>query len=235
MASDLQQLADALRAFSHDTSRVSRDLTSSYKELGYVLRQASELRVDGVDTRKVIDALVDAQNLLARAIEHATNLGTSSRGFADHLATSGGSGGSAQTRPPPGLLNDASNNELTSKLSDLGFELVAVDSFDFAPDAVLGWNHGATPDDAAWAVSQWDTTLAPGIATGATRADFEDYDNKTAAPAMRRLASVWDMFFGSEAMVRDPQASGRNRITNGQHRIASARAAGIRFLPVKKP
>jgi hypothetical protein len=235
MSSDIEKLAAALHALADDSSGLAHGLTESRARVKSLVQQVSQLRVEGVDIRPVVDALLRAETRTQQAIERLRDLRTQGHDFANRLVTGGG-GASAAVQPAASdLSNDPANAALGARLDELGLRLAPVDSFDFSDNPILGWNKGATAEDTRWAVERWNDTIAPGIATGATRSDFEDYDNRSGAAPMRKLAMVWDVFLGSDPIKPDASGpGGKSGLVGGRHRIAMARLAGVRFLPVRK-
>ncbi len=119
-------------------------------------------------------------------------------------------------------------------LNGTGLTEVDVASADFGGNPIIGsFGRGdTTRADYRWAVQTWDEVVRPGVARGMTRADFEARDAQRAAPALRRTASVHDLFLGDSDRLRlTRRPDGKLDVTNGRHRLEVARELGIRSLP----
>ena len=245
MASGLQRLHSELSAISRDASGLAISLDSAVREIDQLLDQTNGIRVEGVDTRRVQGSLQEASRKLKEAVDQVHTLRALGDGYAGSLTSgyaatrstvSGTSVAAAAQAPDPGAdtLADPPADTLSDTLAARGLQLVDVNSFDFTDNPIGDWNKSDGEENVGWAVERWNDSIAPGIAAGATRADFEDYDNRTGAPEWRRLANVWDMFLGDDPIKQGGVgANGKMSVTGGRHRIQAALSAGIRFLPAR--
>ncbi len=233
MASDLENIAQSLRALG-DRRAALGTLNDLKSKVDVLSQQAMSIRVDDVDTRPLVSALEEARARLQKAVSDLREVVSHATTFADGLARSGRSGTGGGSGTSPGTPTTQPQDALAARLDELGLELVPVSAFDFADNPIVSWNHG-TPDDHQWAAERWNDTIAPGLASGATRADFEAADAHNNAGDYRRLANVWDMYLGSDAINPEPPGpNGLRGIVDGRHRITTARALGILFLPVRR-
>lgn len=92
---------------------------------------------------------------------------------------------------------------------------------------------GATRADYRWAVQTWHDTIAPGLARGMSRSDFEADDALRGAQPLRRTADVYDMFLGDDHIRVDRRPDGTFNVISGRHRLQIARDLGIESLPGK--
>lgn len=229
MASALENLAASLRALGDDQSAQS-ELVSISRAVSDLAQRAHAIRVEGVDTRAVSAALEDAVTAMRNAVADLRTLRLHAHSFADALAAGGGTASAAPSTAAPSAPDPA----LVAGLDSLGLDLLPVSVFDFSSNPITSWNH-ASPEDHSWAMARWSDTIAPGLASGATREDFEEMDRASGAGDNRRLAMVWDMFLGSDAITPEPPGEdGMRDVTDGRHRIATARALGVLFLPVRR-
>jgi hypothetical protein len=132
------------------------------------------------------------------------------------------------------LRNAPDNAALADQLSARGLRLGAVDDFDFRDNPVLGYRESAPPQDIAYAVQRWDDTIAPGLATGATREDFAAYDDQHGLVGHQRLSGVWDYFLGDDAIKSGGlKPNGKLDVNGGRHRLTQAGLLGITHLPFR--
>ncbi|MCW2695095.1 MAG: hypothetical protein JWR62_180 [Modestobacter sp.] len=132
------------------------------------------------------------------------------------------------------LRNVPENAALAEQLSARGLRLGAVEEFDFADNPVLGYRPSGPAEDIGYAVQRWDDTIAPGLATGATREDFAAHDARHGLAGHESLAGVWDYFLGSDAIKSGGvRPNGKLDVTGGRHRLEQARLLGIHHLPFR--
>lgn len=84
MASDLERLAEGLRAFGSSTVPLTFQFASVEREVRDLTRDAA--RIQGVDTRKLVTALSNAEDRLAKAQVHVLALANRANTFANELA-----------------------------------------------------------------------------------------------------------------------------------------------------
>jgi hypothetical protein len=120
-------------------------------------------------------------------------------------------------------------------LTSAGLADVSVAEAGFADNPIVGefGRDGLTRADYRWAVTQWDEVIRPGLDRGMTRDDFAAKDAARDAPPLRRLAFVYDIFLGSEAIVVNRLPDGTIDVTNGRHRLTVARELGVTSLPAR--
>jgi hypothetical protein len=233
LASELQKLHDELSAICRDASGLILSLDSAVNEINNLSLQTNRIRVEGVDTRRLQGSLGEAVGKLRAAVDEVHNLQALGDGYAGSLASGYAAARSTVSESSAAVVAPAPD-ALVDTLTARGLELVDVSSFDFEDNPIGDWNKSEGEENARWAVERWNDSIAPGIAAGATRADFEDYDNRTGAPERRRLANVWDMFLGGDPIKSGGIGpNGKMTVTGGRHRIQAALSAGIRFLPVR--
>lgn len=112
---------------------------------------------------------------------------------------------------------------------------VGVDHLDY-PDNPIGdgfGRGGLNRGDYRWAVEAWDTKVKPALARGAGRDELAARDTASNARPLRRLADVYDIFLGSDAITVSRMSNGKLDVQNGRHRIEVAREMGVRSLPVR--
>lgn len=228
MASQLEQLASDVHAVASDADGRAALLAQARSQVNALASRAHSLRVQDVDLRPLIQALDQADHLLSAAVADVQTAKVRSMGYAASLAIraagSGGVGSGGQQDSP---------SALDSALAARGLRMGDVNSFDFSDNPITSWGK-ASRDDVEWAVSRWDDTIAPGIAQGATRADFETMDAQNGSGDMRRLAPVWDYFLGDDAIHGGGSLPGGGMdVGGGRHRLQVARDLGIRFLPIR--
>lgn len=90
---------------------------------------------------------------------------------------------------------------------------------------------GLSRADYRWAVQTWNDTVGPGVASGKTREQFADRDERSSAKPLRRTADVYDLFAGTDRIRVDRRADGSLNVINGRHRLLIARELGIKTLP----
>jgi hypothetical protein len=233
MASDIQKLSAALLSVTRDASGMAAALGGSVRQVESLVSRADAIRLEEVDTRHLRDALLDASTKLSAAVDQMQTLRAHATGFAASLTSDRGSNSSQASIGSSTLL--APPNPFDRELSDRGLELVDVDEFDFADNPITDWDKSDGEENTRWAVERWNDTIAPGIASGATRQDFENYDNLHGAGDWRKLAMVWDMFLGNDPIVAGGAGpNGKLGVVGGRHRIQAAIAVGVRFLPVRR-
>jgi hypothetical protein len=120
-------------------------------------------------------------------------------------------------------------------LTGAGLTEVTVAEAGFADNPIVGefGRDGLTRADYRWAVTQWDEVIRPGLDRGMTRDDFAAKDAARAAPPLRRLALVHDIFLGSKAIVVKRLPDGTIDVTSGRHRLTVARELGVTSLPAR--
>lgn len=87
MASDLERIADALRVIGAEGTHRTGEYLRARQQVETLLKQASSIRVEGVDTRTVVSLLEDARGKLEQAISLTSRLSGQASEFADRLAT----------------------------------------------------------------------------------------------------------------------------------------------------
>jgi hypothetical protein len=97
----------------------------------------------------------------------------------------------------------------------------------------VGVDHLDYPDNPIGAVEAWDTKVKPALARGAGRDELAARDTASNARPLRRLADVYDIFLGSDAITVSRMSNGKLDVQNGRHRIEVAREMGVRSLPVR--
>jgi hypothetical protein len=178
-------------------------------------------------------ALEEAVTALRNATADLRSLRVRAHSFADALAAGGGAT-PASAAPLAASGPSGPDPALVARLNELGLDLTPVSSFDFSSNPIVSWNH-ASPDEHSWAMRQWNDTIALGLAAGATREDFEAMDRASGAGDMNRLAMVWDMFLGSDAITPErANDAGMRDVVDGRHRIATAQNLGVLFLPTRR-
>jgi hypothetical protein len=222
----LEGLVRSLRP-EDDHAAVMRQLTAATAALQSARREAAQ-----------IASVV--QHLGAMASRHARDTGPSvnaARADLRRRATdlaSYHSSRAGRTESPASRTSGESTRAPSEWLNGTGLTEVDLASVDFGDNPIVGaFGRGdATRADYRWAVQTWDDVVRPGVMEGMTRADFEDRDALYAAPALRRSATVYDLFLGDSDRLRlSRRPDGRFDVTNGRHRVHAARELGIRSLP----
>jgi hypothetical protein len=98
------------------------------------------------------------------------------------------------------LQNSPDNQQLVGALAEKGFELQPIDKLDYRDNPILNYRESAPPEDIGYAVRTWNEQIAPGIANGAAREDFEQWDRDHDLQGHERLAGVYDYFLGDDAI-----------------------------------
>ncbi|MFT4298203.1 MAG: hypothetical protein QM597_00980 [Aeromicrobium sp.] len=93
--SQLQGIAGRLRALAHDATPLSANVTSAARELTGLARQAEAIGRTGVNVGPLISAVQTAAAQASAAADAAAQVKADGVAWADHLARSGGGGGSS--------------------------------------------------------------------------------------------------------------------------------------------
>lgn len=252
--SELEDLAAEVRKLGDEGNRAQRLAEAAAQRLDALTRETLSLRhLGGLD--QAIDQLTGARRSAISAARHLHELRAGAHRFADRLVGGSGRGPSgaaaaalggaalagvgvgAATPPQPApdtarLVNSPENGRLVAALAERGLTLEPVARFDYSDNPILGYRASGQPDDIAYAVRAWNDQIAPGIAAGASRADFAAYDEEHGLEGQRRLAGVYDYMLG-DPVWGDERADGTLAPGGGRHRIEQARRSGVGFLPYK--
>lgn len=131
------------------------------------------------------------------------------------------------------LRNTPDNDALVERLDENGLTLASVADIDYADNPILDWKESGSKENLQWVVERWDDTIAPAVATGATRDDLAEYDRNTNAPPDRQLANAFDTMVGDDAIRVNARDDGSLDPIGGRHRAEMAKRAGVEYLPVR--
>lgn len=222
MASDLERLADAVRALADPGGSVRPHVARA---------SVAATRLSGSTPGGVPSAMAAASSFqaagasLARASQALDAFARDAERFAASLAGHGEAGGS--TRAP----DRAGVGGTRAALPD-GFTMVPLSALEDVE--IDGWKHDVTPDDLAWGMQALTDVVLPGMARGLTIADFREMDAELDQVGNRSFADTYTGFFGSnDCLMLSPGASGKFHPENGRHRILVARQHGLTSLPAK--
>lgn len=234
MSSELEKLAQIVRTVGDRAGPVNQALDAAKLT---ARRLAAGVPRTG-SAGGAAGSLYNASVACEEASRHLHSFGDGCRAFADRLVAGGSSttGGGSGRRATAGLDTDNSpeNAALVDALARQGFELGAVGDFDYEDNPVLEYRK-APPEDIAYAVQTWNDQVAPGIASGATREDFEAWDQANGLTGHQRLAGVYDYFLGSDAIHSGGTTPrGGLDVGGGRHRLDQAKALGVKYLPFRR-
>jgi hypothetical protein len=240
LSSEIEKLARAIRTVGDGAGPVSQALDrarlSAQRLSSAVPRTESAGAAAG--------ALYSAAGFCTEASRSLASFSNGCQAFADRLASGGGGSGSGSGTgggeaggPGPDAAsagNSPTNTALVTALQREGLELGAVSDFDYADNPVLEYGK-APPEDIAYAVQTWNERIAPGIAEGRTREDFEAWDQANGLTGHQRLAGVYDYFLGDDAIWSGGRTAGGGLdVGGGRHRLDQAKALGVKYLPFRR-
>lgn len=251
----LVQAKAAVCAAQDYADRVVRDCRSRAAALEALLSAASERDAPAIRLRllqaqanldragrasvRIGDAAKTVRDLERRYIQRTSATVAGARAYlhgraaaiGEYHGSSGfGVSGRASTNDP-----SRGDDRPTSSLAAFGMASVDVMSADLTENPIQGefGRGGATRADYRWAVQTWHDTIAPGLARGMSRSDFEADDALRGAQPLRRTADVYDMFLGDDHIRVDRRPDGTFNVISGRHRLQIARDLGIESLPGK--
>lgn len=117
-----------------------------------------------------------------------------------------------------------------------GFVIVPLSMVDMDTCSVTSpadFKKGYSPKDLAWALDAFDQVIAPGLAEGKTKSDFQAMDQAAGRKGTRSYADTYAGFLEDAHVKLNMQPNGLYEIANGQHRIWVASRIGRTDIPAK--
>lgn len=220
MASELERLADAVRALASPGGSVRPHVARASVQ---ATRLSASVPGGVPSATSVTSALQAAGATLAQASALLDTFANDAERFAASLS-GGGSGA--------GVNKAVAGESVSPSGLPEGFAMVPVSDIEDVED--VEFKMDTSPDDLAWGMRALNDVIMPGISRGMTRDDFQQQDSDLGQRGSRSYTDTYTGFFGeNECMTLAPGADGKWHPENGRHRVLVARRYGFTALPCR--